>query len=75
MHANSRLAMPEIEHGRNALLGRTPDEIADLVANVAQNPSLREQISKGGYETFQAFYRPDVVVPKMLSLLQDLVSS
>ena len=75
MHANSRLAMPEIEHGRNALLGRTPDEIADLVANVAQNPSLREQIGKGGYETFQAFYRPDVVVPKMLSLLQDLVSS
>lgn len=74
MHANSKLAMPEIEHGRNALLGRTPDEIADLVANVAQNPCLREQIGKGGYETFQAFYRSDVVVPKMLSLLGDLVS-
>ena len=75
MHTNSRLAMPEIEHGRNALLGRTPDEIADLVASVAKNPALRERIGKGGYETFQAFYRSDVVVPKMLSLLQDLLPS
>jgi len=74
MHSNSRLAMPEIEHGRNALLGRTPDEIAELVVRAAEDESLRRKIGMGGYETFQTYYRSDVVVPKMLTLIQDLVA-
>lgn len=73
MHENSRLAMPEIEHGRNALLGKTPDEIADLIIQVAEDDTLRQRVGKGGYETFHAYYRSDVVVPKMLTLLQELV--
>lgn len=73
MHENSRLAMPEIEHGRNALLGKTPNEIADLIVQVAEDDILRQRIGKGGYETFHAYYRSDVVVPKMLTLLQELI--
>ncbi len=75
MHANSRLAMPEIEDGRNVLLGQTPDEIADLIIRVAGDDNLRFKIAEGGHETFRTYYRSDVVVPRMLALLEELVRS
>jgi len=37
--------------------------------------ALRRKIGAGGYETFQAQYRSDVVVPKMLALLEDNVNN
>lgn len=73
MHANSGLAMPEIAHGVNVLSGRSPDEIADWIVRVADDHELRTAIAEGGLKTFQTYYRSDVVVPKMLSLVEDMV--
>ena len=73
MHENSRLAMPEIEQGVNALLGRTPDELADWIVKAAGDEPLRTRIGQGGKQTFEAYYRSDVVVPKMFDLVQDMV--
>jgi len=73
MHANSALAMPEVEDGYNALLGRSPEEIADLIGQVVEDDALRRKIGSGGHETFQRYYRSDVVVPKMMTLIQELV--
>ncbi len=73
MHENSRLAMPEIEHGINALLGKTPDELADVIVAAVDDEALRERIGQGGQRTFETYYRSDVVVPKMFDLVQDMV--
>lgn len=73
MHENSRLAMPEIEHGVNALLGRTPDEIAGWIVAAVEDEGLRARIGRGGGATFDAYYRSDVVVPAMLRLVEEMV--
>ncbi|MBI4002089.1 MAG: glycosyltransferase family 4 protein, partial [Nitrospira defluvii] len=73
MHENSRLAMPEIEHGVNALLGRTPDELVERMVAAVDDEALRLRIGQGGQRTFDTYYRSDVVVPKMFQLVQDMV--
>jgi hypothetical protein len=73
MHEHSRLAMPEIEDGVNCLLGRTPDDLVARIIQVIEDPHLRTRIGRGGTATFEQFYRSDVVVPKMLSLVQEMV--
>lgn len=75
LHANSGLAMPEIKHGYNVLMGVTPEEIADWLVRVCEDRDLRERIGRGGYETFQRYYRSDRVVPEMLSLVQEMVKN
>jgi glycosyltransferase involved in cell wall biosynthesis len=73
MHENSGLAMPEIEHGVNALLGKTPDELTELIVSAVDDEALRRRIGQGGQRTFETYYRSDVVVPKMFDLVQDMV--
>jgi glycosyltransferase involved in cell wall biosynthesis len=73
-HTSSALSMPELEHGYNALLGDTAEEIADLVARVAKDVALRENIGRGGYETFQKYYRSEAVVPRMLKEMECTVN-
>ncbi|MBP8116098.1 MAG: glycosyltransferase family 4 protein [Nitrospira sp.] len=73
MHENSRLAMPEIEHGVNALLGKTPDELAEQIVAAVDDEALRQRIGQGGQRTFETYYRSDVVVPKMFDLVQNMV--
>ncbi|MGC3976524.1 MAG: glycosyltransferase family 4 protein [Nitrospira sp.] len=74
MHENSCLAMPEIKHGVNALLGKTPEELVDLIVAAVDDETLRTKIGQGGQRTFETYYRSDVVVPKMLALVQDMVT-
>jgi len=75
LHANSALAMPEIEHEKNALLGNTPDEIVDCIVRVAADEKLRRRIGQGGYEAFMQYYRSDVVMPKMIAELENCIVS
>lgn len=64
-HADSALSMPEIKHRENALLGRNPAEIADLIVEALANPDLRLKIGEGGYQTFKNYFTADKVVPKI----------
>jgi glycosyltransferase involved in cell wall biosynthesis len=73
MHENSRLAMPEIQHEVNALLGKTPDELAEQIVAAVDDEALRQRIGQGGQRTFETYYRSDVVVPKMFDLVQNMV--
>jgi glycosyltransferase involved in cell wall biosynthesis len=73
MHENSRLAMPEIEQGLNALLGRTPEELVEKIVAATDDEALRRRIGQGGERTFDRYYRSDVVVPRMFQLIQDMI--
>lgn len=70
-HRDSALSMPEIVDGENALLGDSPDEIADAIVRLTESAELRARISRGGYETFREHYDSETVVPKMLELMKD----
>lgn len=74
-HSNSTLAMPEIKHMENALLADTPEELAKLIIQVSRDDELRERIGRGGYETFKKYYLSDVVIPRMLSAMDDCVKN
>ena len=66
--------MPEINHMENALLGESAEELADLIYQSVKNPDLREKIGRGGYETYQKYYRSNIVVPLMLKEMESCVS-
>lgn len=70
-HRNSALSMPEIEHMKNALLGDTPEELAELIIQASEDDDLRERIGRGGYETFRQDYLSENVIPRMLTAMKD----
>lgn len=69
-HANNALAMPEIVHGENALLGESGEEIAELVATALEDEELRQRIVAGGRETFERLFLPDVVMNRVVQHLE-----
>ena len=72
-HRSSALSMPELVHDETALLGDTPEEIAELVARAVRDRALRERIGRGGYRAFQQYYRSETLVPRMLAEIEGLV--
>ncbi len=68
--ADCREAMPEIEHGHNALLGRSAEEVADLVAQALADRNLRRRIGRGGVGTLAKYYAPQVVVPQLIDRIR-----
>ena len=60
-HDKSRLAIPEIRHGENALLGRTPAEVADAIALACTNAEMNHCVRRGGRETFLRHFTPKIV--------------
>jgi len=69
-HRDANLSMPEIRHEENALLGGSPEEIADLIAIAAKDSELRRRIGEGGYETFQSQFRTEKVARKIFSMIE-----
>jgi hypothetical protein len=63
--SDSRKAMPEIEHGRNALLGRTTDEIADCVVSALADKTLRRRLGRGGMHTLRSSFDPVAVCSRL----------
>ena len=68
--SDCRDAMPEIEHGYNALLGNTPAEVAALVAQAMADRDLRRRIGRGGVETLQRVYSPSVVTRTLIERMR-----
>jgi glycosyltransferase involved in cell wall biosynthesis len=65
-----RESMPEIEHGRNALLGDTAEEVAFLVAKALNDRKLRRRIGRGGIETLQEKFSPATVTRSLIERMQ-----
>lgn len=64
---------PEIRHQQNALLGGSPEEIADLVALAAEDRALRRRLGAAGWETLRRCFVAEVVAPKLLAELERAV--
>ena len=70
--AEVRKVMPEFIHEYNALLGKDASEIADLVVRAIDDPILRENTGKQGYETFKKYFTPSIVARKIVEKVADL---
>jgi hypothetical protein len=60
------LAMPEIRHGENSLLGKDARDIAEHVFQAANDPALRERLGQSGYQTFERDFRAPVVARRIV---------
>jgi hypothetical protein len=60
------LAMPEIRHGDNALLGKDARAIAECVVEAASDPALRVQLGAAGFHTFEQEFRASVVARRIV---------
>lgn len=70
-----REAMPEIEHGVNALLGRNADEVAGMIAQAAGDRSRRREIGRGGADTLRRCFNPERVTHDLATrIITDLTA-
>jgi hypothetical protein len=70
-HRDAALSLPEMVHNENALLGKDPAEIAELVAQAAGDKLLRRRIGRNGYSTYRRFFNADSVAADMVHRMQD----
>lgn len=68
-------AMPELEHGVNALLASTPREMAELTAMAAADAGLRRRLGRAGYRTLSEKFSPDTVTKLLIARLAGTVRS
>lgn len=73
VHERSRLAIPEIVPGTNAVAGSSPREIAEQVGRLVNDPSLRERVAAEGRRTFERSFTPTAVASALDRELRTLV--
>lgn len=64
-HTNSQKAIPEINHMENALLGSTPEQVAEMIFLAATNPDINLRIRKGGRATYEKCFKPSKVAERL----------
>lgn len=70
-HSDTVLSMPEMQHGKNALLADTPDGIAEIIKAAIEDQALRNTIGERGYQTFREYYTAEKVAPKILQSMMN----
>ena len=69
-HRNMAVAMPEIVHGENALLGDNAAEIAEHVAHALEDEGLRARLVEGGRHTWERDFLPRTVIRRVVARIE-----
>ena len=56
VYDNSRLAIPEIKHMENVLVGSTAEEVAQMISLAVTNRELNLRLRKGGRGIYGRFF-------------------
>jgi glycosyltransferase involved in cell wall biosynthesis len=64
-HANSKLAIPEIENEKNALFAQTPEKIAKMVRRVIENKELNQKLREEGRKMYESFFSPEHIADRI----------
>ena len=67
--ANAR-GIPELDHGRNALVGDSPEALAAQVLEALGDPALRRRLGEGARETYERRFAPPVAVGELAETLE-----
>ena len=57
-HSANKKGIPELEDGKNCLLGNSADQLADLCAKVYNNPQLQAELSRNARKTYEKYFSP-----------------
>jgi glycosyltransferase involved in cell wall biosynthesis len=71
VHSNSIKAIPEIRNMENALVGTTPEEIAQLIYRAATDRALNQRMRVGGRATFEKYFAPSVIAARLAQELAE----
>lgn len=71
VHSNSIKAIPEIRNMENALVGTTPEEIAQLIYRAATDRALNQRVRVGGRATFEKYFAPSVIAARLAQELAE----
>ena len=69
--ADSALAMPEIAHGQNALLGQTPAELARHIVDLAADTAMRRRLGRSGADMVTGPFAPQRVTAQIASDIEE----
>lgn len=73
VHANSQRAIPETRHLENALVGATPEEIAQSIRLAATDAALNQRLRLGGRATYEQYFRPRLIAEALSAELERLI--
>jgi glycosyltransferase involved in cell wall biosynthesis len=73
-HRANVLGIPELEPGRNALIGRSPDELAGHVLRALGDAQLRRTLGTRSRETYERHFAPRVSVGEIAATLERIAS-
>jgi glycosyltransferase involved in cell wall biosynthesis len=71
--ANAR-GIPELEHGANAMLGSSPQELCQAVVAVANDRELSERLRNGARQTYERWFAPSVAASAIRDRLEMIAS-
>ena len=64
---DSALAMPEIVHEYNALLGSNSHEICDLIMKCLKDKKLKQKLINNGLKTLKEYFNPEKITNQISS--------
>ena len=70
---DSALAMPEIVHEYNALLGSNAHEICDLIVRSLENKKLKQKLINNGLKTLNQYFNPEKITNQISSDMFNLL--
>lgn len=74
VHSNNLYGMPELENGHNSMLSDTGEGLAEAIAQVIENDSLRRDLETNARQTYDEKLSIPVVMGKMYSMLESEVT-
>jgi Glycosyl transferases group 1 len=73
-HRANANGIPELEHGRNALIGDSADELAGQVLRALGDAELRRTLGAGARETYERHFAPPVAVGEIAATLERIAT-
>jgi glycosyltransferase involved in cell wall biosynthesis len=73
-HRANSLGIPELEHGKNVLLGETPEALAGAVIRAVRDPELRHRLQAGARATYERSFAPPVAAGRIVDILERIAS-
>jgi len=64
-HERSKLAIPEMIHLENVLMGKTPSDLAKMVKKAVTDENLNRHLRMDGRATFEKYFSPQLVAERL----------
>jgi glycosyltransferase involved in cell wall biosynthesis len=71
-HKASTLAIPEITHMENAIVGEAPSQLAESIRQVVVDPDLNRRIRSAGRATYEQHFTPRLVATQVIDIIEGL---